>query len=372
MAIKRGNIGIRIRHSARGLRMALLGLAFLAGVSVAASAQTFIEFNASGATGGISPLSINSGGVIAGYFSNNGFVRSANGTITSFDVPDAAGGTVANSINDAGEIAGLWLDANAVRHGFVRSPGGTITSFDDPNANVKVSSKGTFPESINAVGEIAGYCTCGGFQGFVRSANGAITNFTAPGASGTYAFSINTGGEIAGDYYDESGTNGLTYVFHGYVRSADGNITSFDAPGAGAAPSTGFVRAQGTFAKSINAGGEVIGYYVDSSGGYHGFARSADGTITTLDAPGAGKGTSPSTGDPLGTKLVGVNDNGVIIGTYIDANEAVHGFMVSASGAITTLNAPGGQDGIGTIPTSINDNGMIVGSFGNKGFLLTP
>jgi hypothetical protein len=370
MTVERGRFD-RILQSARELRMALLGLAFLAGVSVAASAQTYIEFSV---PGGGEPTGVNASGVIIGDASGKGFVGTANGTFTTFDVP-GANGTAANSINSAGVIAGLWTDANAVRHGFVRASNGTTTKFDDPDANENISSKGTFPESINAAGEIAGYCTCSGFQGFVRSASGTITNFTVPDASGTYALSINTGGAIAGYYYDESGTNGTTYVFHGYVRSADDTITSFDAPGAGSAESTGFVEAQGTFARSINASGEVVGYYIDEHFGYHGFIRSADGTITTIDAPGAGSGTDPGTGDSLGTKLLGVNDNGIIIGTYLDANEVAHGFMVSASGDITNLNAPGASGG--TIPASINDGGVIVGYFvesggGVEGFQFTP
>ncbi len=371
MTIERAKIGIRVRQGARGLRMVLLP-ALLAAVSLSASAQTYIEFSV---PGGTDPTDINDSGLIIGDSAGKGFVGAANGPFTTFAVP-GADGTQANSINDSGVIAGLWLDTNAVRHGYVRAANGAITTFDDPDANEKISSKGTFPESINAVGEIAGYCTCSGFQGFVRSAGGVITNFTVPGASGTYAYSINAGGEIAGDYYVASGANDTTVVYHGYIRSADGAITTFDAPGAGSAPSTGFAEAQGTFARSINANGEVVGYYIDENFGYHGFVRSADGVITTINAPGAGKGTNPGTGVSLGTKLSAVNDNGVIIGYYIDPNEGTHGFMVSASGVITNLNAPDANGG--TIPAGINDDNVIVGDFNNasngeyEGFQLTP
>jgi hypothetical protein len=267
-------------------------------------------------------------------------------------------------------IAGHWGDANANSHGFVRAADGTITSFDAPDASTG-SGKGTFPESINTAGVIAGYCNCGGEHGFVRSASGTITNFEAPGASGTLAFSINTDGATAGYYFDAS------HVYHGFVRSADGTITSFDAPGAGTNEST--VVAQGTFALRINADGVIVGYYVDASDGYHGFVRSADGTITTLNAPGAGTGTSSATGYSLGTKALSINDDGVIAGYYIDASEVYHGFMVSASGTITTFNAPGAGTtaATGTFPVSINDNGVIVGYYSDPndvyhGFQLTP
>jgi hypothetical protein len=88
MTLERGKICVRSSQSARGLRMALLGLACLEALSVAASAQTYIEFNAPGAT---FPLSINTDEAITGYYFdgsgfNHGFVGTAGGTITGFDV----------------------------------------------------------------------------------------------------------------------------------------------------------------------------------------------------------------------------------------------------------------------------------------------
>jgi len=372
-----GKIGIRSSQSVRGLRMALLGLTCLAALSVAASAQTYIEFNVPGA-GTAFPLSINTGEAITGYYLdasgfNHGFVGTAGGTITSFDVSDAFG-TTAHSINSAGVIAGLWSDENAVHHGFVRSADGTITSFDDPNAGRNIQ-QGTLPESINTAGVIAGHYTGKGEHGFVRSASGTITNFDAPGASGTLAFSINTGGAIAGYYADKPSPQS---VYHGFVRSASGAITTFDAPGAGKSHNN--VYPQGTFALSINDKGVITGYYVDSSDGFHGFVRSASGTIRTLDAPGAGMGRSPLNGYQLGTKALSVNNDGVITGYYIDPNEVYHGFGVSARGAIRTFNAPGAgtTEATGTFPISINNNGVIVGYYNEvsgyvyHGFQLTP
>jgi hypothetical protein len=381
MTMERGKIGAGSRQCTRGLRLGLLGLACLAAVSVAASAQTYIEFNAPGVTPtttnpGIFPLSINSDGVIAGHFADNGFVGTADGAITSFDVSGAVA-TVADSINSAGVIAGNWSDANAGHHGFVRAADGTITTFDAPDASTAGYGKGTFPVSINTAGVIAGHCNCVGEKGFVRAADGTITEFEVPDASGTFALSINTDGAIAGYWGDDGSPHP---VYHGFVRAASGTITTFDAPGAGTSENNVYV--QGTFANSINDDGVIVGYYVDASDGFHGFVRAADGTITTINAPGAGTGTSSLTGYQLGTKALSINDDGVIVGYYIDANEAYHGFMVSASGAITSFNAPGAveQEATGTFPTSINGNGVIVGYYagtddgtsGTHGFQLTP
>ena len=66
-------------------------------------------------------------------------------------------------------------------------------------------------------------------------------------------------------------------------------ITTFDAPGAGTGPG------QGTLPFAINPGGAVLGYYIDAGDARHGFLRTRDGAITTFDAPGAGTGPGEGT-----------------------------------------------------------------------------
>jgi len=75
---------------------------------------------------------------------------------------------------------------------------------------------------------------------------------------------------------------------------------------------------QGTRAQGINDQGQIVGFYVDSSGATHGFLYSG-GTYTTLD-------------DPLGTGgtfAQGINDQGQIVGYYIDSSNTLHGFLYS-------------------------------------------
>jgi len=55
---------------------------------------------------------------------------------------------------------------------------------------------------------------------------------------------------------------------HGFVRTKSGKITSFDAPGAGTS------SGEGTFAWRINTAGDITGYLMDSSGVYHGFVNT--------------------------------------------------------------------------------------------------
>jgi hypothetical protein len=311
---------------------------------------------------------------------NHGFVRAITGTITEFNAPDAGTdtkqGTKAYAINSAGTIAGAYHDSSGVWHGFVRTAGGTITEFSAAGAGT-VPGQGTYAFGINTAGVITGlYLDVNwALHGFERAANGTITTFDVLGAGtgvdqGTGGFSINTAGVIAGYYVDANNVN------HGFERAADGTITTFDAPGAG----TGAGQGTGggfeislNFDLGINTAGVITGYYVDASNVYHGFARTASGTITTFNAPGAGtiagQGTIPS----------GINTAGTITGMYVDASNVGHGFERVANGTITAFNAPGAGTGAGqgTIPSGINTAGAITGydidaSSVFHGFLLAP
>jgi hypothetical protein len=187
-----------------------------------------------------------------------------------------------------------------------------------------------------------------------------------PGATGgTVAQSINSGGAITGYSVDASG------VSHGFLRSAGGTITSFDVPGAGTA------SGQGTAGTSINTTGSITGYYVDAGGVHHGFLRAPDGTFTApIDSPDSATGTSSGEG----TDPTAISDAGVIAGSYalnfgFYGYNTRRGFVRSASGTITTFSNPSGYDY--TLPTTINTGGATTGfylacCYPNHGFLRAP
>lgn len=166
-------------------------------------------------------------------------------------------------------------------------------------------------------------------------------------AEGTLGLSINASGDVAG-FYLLADTRG-----HGFVRSSSGVITTFDVPGAG----TG--KTQGTYPVSINAIGTIAGTYFDAKNRYHGFVRSPDGTIATFDVPGAG------TAGHRGTMPLSINATGDITGLYNTNGSIRHGFIRSASGAITTFDIPGAGASYrqGTVPVSINAGGVITGFY---------
>ena len=317
------------------------------------------------------PFDINGPGAIVGlyfdnvFFSEHGFLRDPDGKFTTIDAPNAAQGTVAWSINPHGTIVGQYTDAGGVSHGFVRTPDGKYATIDAPHAGTN-PGQGTIAGDINQRGLIAGEYSDGSsvWHGFVRDPDGTITSFDGPGAStkpgqGTFpsfASGLNPAGVLAGNYVDAGGVN------HGFVRAADGTITKFDVKGA-----------QGTLASSVSPGGVITGQYNDAGGAPRGYVRAADGTITKFDAPGAGNAPPPF---PEGTTPQGINPGGVITGFYSDVNFVGHGFLRASDGTITTLDAPGAGSsaGTGTFPLTNNPSGAIVGyymdaSFTTHGFL---
>jgi len=364
--------------------LTILGVAVFA--AQLAQAQTFNAPDAgTSMLEGTIGVSINTAGTIAGTYIGagnvaHGFVRSATGTITEFTVPDAGGGnkqgTFFLSINTKGAIAGMYSDGSNRYHGFVRVATGTITTFDVPGAFANFDD-GTTAMSINTAGDIGGLYRDKElvYHAFVRAASGTITaSIDAPGAGtaiyqGTEAIGINTAGDIAGFYIDSS------YIHHGFVRAANGGVTTFDVPDAGTGGGT-FKNLIGTAPLCINTAGDVAGTYTDATGARHGFERTADGTITTFDAPGAATGT----GTFQGTVGISINTAGTIAGTYVDASDLLHGFVRSAKGAITSFDIPGASAGMligGTASFGINTAGKVTGAYSDTsmvfhGFLLTP
>ena len=77
-----------------------------------------------------------------------------------------------------------------------------------------------------------------------------------------------------------------------------------------------------TQALGLNNNGQVVGVYIDASGHSHGFVYSiATGTFTEVD-------------DPLGvntTTVNGINDFGSLVGFYTDANGNTDGFVATAT-----------------------------------------
>jgi hypothetical protein len=325
---------------------------------------------------------INNWGTIAGTYVDvndvyHGFLRSADGSFTTFQAPGADttpgsyNGTVPSGINDLGVIVGNYYDASGVGHGFLRETDGKFTTFDPPG----VGGYGTAAVAVNLEGAVAGYYSDSNyiFHAFLRSPGGTFTTWSAPdactdvspGCTGTAATNLNVFGITVGGYLDNSGN----LVHHSFVRSLDGELKVFDVPGAGTGSYQG-TGCPGCFL-GLNLEGAVAGIYIDDNNVEHGFLRSPDGTLATFDAPGAGTSSYQGTGAGDNTSL---NDFGAITGSYIDTNNVQHGYLRSPNGDITTVDPAGS---VYTSSSAIDDLGLITGYYLDAndvyhGFLAVP
>ena len=346
------------------------------GLAPASAQEThIITFDAPGADtnpgdfNGTYAGSINFWGVITGSYQDtnstyHGFVRSPEGTFTTFEAPGADlgsfNGTAPCCINDLGMIVGSYYDASGFGHGFLRSPDGKFTTFDVPG----VGGYGSTPLAINLEGAVVGYYTDSNysFRAFLRSPDGKFKTWIGPdactgngseGCFGSAASNINVFGVVAGGYEDDSGN----FVHHGYLRNAEGKLKPFDVSAAG----TGSYQGTGCpgCAVGLNLGGAIAGTYIDANSVQHGFLRSPNGTFTPFDAPGAGTGSNQGTGCPSDCPT-SLNDFGAIMGTYIDTNGVLHGYLRSPNGNITTVDPAGS---VFTWSSEINDFGAITGYY---------
>jgi uncharacterized membrane protein len=243
---------------------------------------------------------------------------------------------LADGINDHGQIVGGYNNTNleiyTADHGF-ELKGDRYSTIDYPGASQ------TELIGINKHSQVVGAFSdsSGNIHGFTL-ASGTFTQLDYPSASETVATGINRSGTIVGIYVIGSMLNG--YVLTG------GTYTSIAVPGA-----------LYTYLSGINNHGVIVGYYIDLSGNSHGFTWNT-GTITTIDY---------GNGYP-NTYLAGITDSGVIVGGYgsiliINSIEYIweHGFLYSG-GTFSTFDAPFCDVQV-TQPFGINNNGEIVGAY---------
>jgi hypothetical protein len=331
---------------------------------------TFITFDVPGAVNGTFPQAVNQIGVITGWYGDNvrsgfhGFVRSLLGTLATFDVPNAVGGTFPSAINDIGVIAGYYNDNVGLgAHGFVRTTDGSITTFDLPATFFCCS-----PMNINLQGAVAGGFFDANFfeHSFLRTPEGKITIFDPPNAvganGGSAATAITLDGTILGVYFDANS------VSRGYRRNSFGAFTDITGPNS-ATGQIDFPDSTNYFAPalSINLEGTIAGTYFAPmtgnpsnpfGGDYRGFVKYPDGHYATFDAaqyPPCCLFTAPSAINLLGT----------VVGFYNDGFSVYHGFLRTANGTITTFDAPGAGTGgrQGTVPIGITLYGVVVGVY---------
>lgn len=108
----------------------------------------------------------------------------------------------------------------------------------------------------------------------------------------------------------------------------------------------------------INRRGDIVGFYISADMAHHGFLFSGK-RFTTIDFPGASL-----------TELYGINAQDDVVGTYMTTGTVTHGFVLSG-GRFATTDFPGASY---TGPAGINTRGEVEGLYTssgvNHGFLL--
>jgi hypothetical protein len=189
---------------------------------------------------------------------------------------------------------------------------------------------------------------------------------TALGANSTAAYGVNLAGRIVGTYLDGSGV-AHGFLLTGSTAGVGGTFTRIDVPAS-------FMATQ-TMVYGINNNNAIVGAYVDSAGKSHGFALSG---LTFDLLTGAPSWTTAVFAkiDPLSTLpqtvAYGLNNNGLVVGTYVDSLGKKHGFsvlpiagnLVDFTGAtFKTVDVP---NAAGSRVYGVDDANRFVGSYDNS------
>ncbi len=256
------------------------------------------------------------------------------GGFRTIDVPGAVA-TRAFGINSRGAIVGSYTDASNRTSGYLWRDG-DVTTIAVPGANH------TEAWGINPRGDIVGrYRVAGDSRtfGFLLR-DGVFTDISVTGRLHTLPIKITPSGVIVGCIHDANFLRDMRgYVqrrakvesfellpstmhngvarggrliagisfdsatqVHAYVLNR-GVYTQFDFPGA-------------TFTQAwdISPSGTAVGYFNPVAS--HGFSRDDDG-FTQIDVPGASW-----------TRIFGINPQEDMVGSYADASNRVHGFLL--------------------------------------------
>jgi hypothetical protein len=189
---------------------------------------------------------------------------------------------------------------------------------------------------ISGNGTILGSYTLGS-RTYFTDLGGSITYVSSTASNLAFFTGINDQGQLIGDSvmfgqspieYNLNTSTATTISFPGAITILPGINIPYDT----------------THLISINNEGEILG---EASGNIY-FIYDA-GTFTTLALP-------------AGYHPVDMNDNGQIVGNYINGQGIIEGFLDS-SGTLSYINFNGNSDVNDTIIEGINDSGEIVGLY---------
>ena len=218
------------------------------------------------------------------------------GVFNTYDFPGSKN-TYFYAIGNSGGAAGYYEDSSGLHHGVILE-NGELRQYDFPNAVE------TFIYGLSdATGALTGsWIDASG----VRRGFTGDTIIEGPGATATYAYFVNTHGEVVGSYVDADG------LYHPFIRSPDNKYTS---------PPTDNTL-EFYFIHQIND----VGVYVARAKVVGGVPRTYFGTLYAglheLQFP-----------DSISTEGWNINQAGSIVGYYDTADGRRHGFIARPAGA---------------------------------------
>jgi Cu/Zn superoxide dismutase len=243
-------------------------------------------------------------------------------------------------VTTAGALTG---DSGPARTASDHHFGYTFTTLDN-NADL------TFNQllGISDNGTIAGYFGSGAAghpnQGYLLrrlGGHGGYVNENYPGSVQTQVTGLNNSGLTVGFFSDQNNASQVNDNFGFYER--DGRFTEVNFPtGDNATPPVNQLL-------GVNDRGIAVGFYTDAQDANHGYAYDIrTGKFSQVQAPDGGSLTAAA-----------ISDSGDIAGFYAAASGATDGFIADGH-HFTDLAFPGASQ---TMALGVNDNGEVVGSY---------
>ena len=247
------------------------------------------------------------------------YVGTSQQGLSELQLPGAAS-TEGWNINQDGSVVGYYDSGDGRRRGFIGRPTEeTAEKFRDIAYPPPPEFNFTY-ESIDVPGvdylALTASSDFEDYAGYARSPDGekevaftlidgVFTTYDFPSSQNTYFYALGNNGLAAGHYQDSDG------LYHGVILE-NGELRQYDFPGAVQTEIYGFSDSTGI----------LTGNFIDDSGVRRGF--SGDKIVEVPDA--------------IATYADFVNSQGLIVGSYVDADGLFHAFALSSSGRFILLD----------------------------------
>jgi len=280
--------------------------------------------------GGIALVTIDDSGTTRAYVRHH-----RNGTYLQVQPPNALA-TYISGLNSQGQVAGSFINTSRQTVGYVRNVDGTYVILNPPGSTGLTNVVG-----INEAGQVAGNAFINGTQTpffWDPAQPDNYVTFSVPGGTSPSATAINASGQIAGDSNDSKNQT------FGFLRQTDGTFSTFTL-----AP---YLAVPYFIVGPMNKWGTILGGFFDSNG--------SDSALFLRYYGGGQKyvfGSSHGGLDPTA-----INDNGIVVGTDFPG-DTTYGNAFSVDRSLTEKLIPVPFTAQGSTANAVNNAGQIVGTY---------